>query len=147
MRVKDYIPEASKRLVVVAPDVGVHELAAKLAERGIDLVVVVKDGVMRGVVTDSDIVTWAAGLEDGVTISGNAASLMSTNVFSCQPERSLADVVKDAASRGLKHFPIVNEKGEPLGVIYVAAALIRLEKENQLSAEWLLAYIRGAGYH
>jgi len=31
------------------------------------------------------------------------------------------------------------------GVIYVAEALIRLEKENQLSSESLLEYIRGGG--
>ena len=146
MLVSDYVSEAEKRLIIVGPDLGIREVAQELDKPGIDLVVVADHARVLGVVTDSDIVSWVAKDHAAEMASANAATLMTDNIFSCKPDQSLASVVRDAASRGLKHFPIIGGDGSALGVVYVSDALIRLEQENKLSSESLLQYIRGAGY-
>ena len=144
MLVSDYVAEASERLVVVEPDLGVREVAERLSQPGIDLVVVADSKSVVGVVTDNDIVAWAATDQSTESVA-NAESLMTRDVFSCRPDQALGSVVKEAAGRGLKHFPIIGDDGAAMGIIYVAEALIRLEKEDQLSSESLLEYIRGGG--
>lgn len=144
MLVSDYVSEASKRLVVVEPDLDVREVAERLSQPGIDLVVVADVKSVVGVVTDNDIVAWAA-TDHLAEPSATAGSLMTRDVFSCHPDQALGSVVKEAAGRGLKHFPIIGDDGAATGIIYVAEALIRLEKEDQLSSESLLEYIRGGG--
>ena len=54
-------------------------------------------------------------------------------------------VVKEAASRRFKHFPIIGDDDMAVGVIYVIDALIRLEREDPHTTESLLEYIRGGG--
>jgi CBS domain-containing protein len=147
MKVKDFIREASERLATVTPELGIREVAEKLAEPGIDLVVVTDgDGKMVGVVTDTDIVTWVAGNEPGGSGAVTAETLMSTNVFSCTAEQAFGAVVDNAVKRGHKHFPVLDENGQPIGVVYVSDALIALHKQDLLSPEAVMAYIHRRGY-
>jgi signal-transduction protein with cAMP-binding, CBS, and nucleotidyltransferase domain len=145
MKVADFTDQAGKRLVTVGPEQGVRAIAHELDQPGIDLVVVVgTDGKMLGVVTDSDIVSWAAGNEPAGDTT--AAALMSKDVYSCTAGQVLNVVVGQAVNRRLKHFPILDDGGRPLGVVYVSDALIALHKDDQLSPETLLEYVHGGGY-
>ena len=147
MKVEDFVEQASKRLEVVDPGLDIRGVAEKLDQPGIDLVVVAgTDGKMQGVVTDSDIVGWVAG-ESGSGNDATAESLMSREVFACTADEVLGSVVSKAVDRGRKHFPILTSDGKALGVVYVADALIALHKEDQLSADALLQYVHGGGYH
>jgi signal-transduction protein with cAMP-binding, CBS, and nucleotidyltransferase domain len=146
MKVADFVGEASKRLVVVAPETGLRSVAERLAEPGVDLVVVAgANRKMLGVVTDSDIVDWVAKSSVGEADT-TADALMSKTVYSCTASEVLGTVVAEAVGRKLKHFPILNEDNQPIGVIYVSGALIALHKEDQLSTESLLEFVHGAGY-
>lgn len=146
MKVADFVGEASKRLVVVSPEAGVRAVAGKLAEPGVDLVVVVgADGKMLGVVTDSDIVAWVAERRVGEA-DATAEALMSRTVYSCRANEVLGTVVSEAVGRKLKHFPILSSGDKPIGVVYVSDALITLHKEDQLSTESLLEFVHGGGY-
>ncbi len=147
MKVKDFIPKAAVRLATVTPDMEIHEVAKILAEPGIDLVVVTgEDGKMVGVLTDTDIVTWVARNEPGNSGSVTAQSLMSTEIFSCTAEEAFGAVIDDAVRRRRKHFPILNELSQPIGVVYVSDALIALHKEDQLSPDVVMSYIHKRGY-
>lgn len=146
MKVADFVGEASKRLVVVAPETGLRGVAERLAEPGVDLVVVVgANGKMLGVVTDSDIVDWVAKSSVGKA-DATAGVLMSKTVYSCTAGEVFGTVVSEAVSRKLKHFPILSDDNQPIGVIYVSDALITLHKEDQLSTESILEFVHGAGY-
>lgn len=146
MQVKDFVAQASKRLATVTPDMDIHAVAELLAASGTDLVVVVDEaGKMVGVVTDTDIVSWVAGKKEGEDWSATASSLMSTGVFSCTQDQAFGSVVNDAVSRRFKHFPILSENGEPIGIVYVSDALVALHKEDQLSEDAVMAYIHGRG--
>ncbi len=146
MKVKDFVPQAAKRLVTATPELEIHAVAELLAESGTDLVVVVDEaGKMVGVVTDTDIVSWVAGKKEGEPWNATAGSLMSTTIFSCTPDQVFGSVVNDAVSRRYKHFPIVDGEMKPVGVVYVSDALIALHKDDQLSTDAMMAYIHQRG--
>lgn len=146
MKVQEFVQKASERLASVTPDMGIHEVAEKLAEPLIDLVVVTDEGgKLVGVVTDTDIVNWVAKAKPGEPWDATAKSLMSTDVFSCTPDQVFGTVVDEAVKRKRKHFPIVNESREPIGVVYVSDALIILHKEDHLSSDAVMAYIHQRG--
>jgi CBS domain-containing protein len=147
MKVGDFMDQAGKRLAVVEPELDVHGVAALLAKPGIDLVVVTgENGEMLGVVTDSDIVSWVADAKADGTLAATAEELMSTKVFSCTTGEIFGSVVERAVNRGHKHFPILDDRRRPIGVVYVSDALIALHKENLLSPDMLVEYIHGRGY-
>ncbi len=147
MKVRDFMEQAAKRLAVVEPDLDVHGVAGLLAKPGIDLVVVTgKDGEMLGVVTDSDIVSWVADEGAGAAPAATAGELMSTKIFSCTAGEVFGSVIERAVNRGHKHFPVLDDRRRPIGVVYVSDALIALHRENQLSPDTLVEYIHGAGY-
>lgn len=146
MKVQDFMPKASERLATVTPEMPIRSVAELLAEAGTDLVVVVDDtGKMVGVVTDTDIVSWVAGKTEGEEWTATARTLMSTDVFSCTADQVFGTVVNDAVSRRYKHFPVLDDNGAPIGVVYVNDALVALHKEDQLSPEAMMAYIYGRG--
>ena len=95
MLVSDYVSVARKRLVVVEPDLGIRETAEKLAQPSIDLVVIADARFVLGVITDNDIVAWAATDHQAISAPASAGSLMSRDVFlssrsglGCRRERS-----------------------------------------------------------
>lgn len=147
MKVKEFMPKASKRLATVAPEMEIHEAAKQLAEPGTDLVVVTgADGKMVGVLTDTDIVTWVAKNEPGEPGKVTVGTLMSTEIFSCTVDQLFGGVIDQALKRRRKHFPVLDDEGAPIGVVYIADALIALHKEDQLSPEAVTAFIYGRGW-
>lgn len=145
MLVQEYLPSASKRLRSVMAGASIQEAAQQLAAPGIDLIVVT-DAASKigGVVTDSDIVTWVASHAAGVTSDAPVETIMSTNMTTCTAGQSLQDVAEAAQKKGLKHLPIVDDRGVAIGVLYVREALLSLLKEAEINERWMNAYITGS---
>jgi CBS domain-containing protein len=143
--VRDYLPTASKRLVVLSMDATIQDAARELAQPGIDLITVADaNGRLAGVVTDSDVVGWVARHPNVVTTS-SVQTLMSTKITTCKPSQSLTEVAELAQKKGLKHLPIVDDSGKVIGVIYVRDALMALLHEAEVNEQWLKLYLSGGG--
>ena len=143
MLVRDYLPTASKRLIVLSMEATIRDAARELAQPGIDLIVVADaKGKLAGVVTDSDVVGWVAK-HPNVVADSSVQTLMSTKVTTCKVEQTLADVAEMAQKKGLKHLPIVDDSGKAIGVIYVREALMALLHEADLNEQWLKLYLSG----
>ncbi|MCC6735852.1 MAG: CBS domain-containing protein [Bauldia sp.] len=143
MLVRDYLPTANKRLVVLSMEATIRDAARELAQPGIDLIVVADPrGKLAGVVTDSDVVTWVAE-HPNVVADSSVQTLMSTKTTTCKPSQTLTEVAEVAQKKGLKHLPIVDDAGKPLGVIYVREALMSLLHEAEINEQWLKQYLSG----
>jgi len=143
--VRDYLPTASKRLIVLSMDATIQDAARELAQPGIDLITVADaNGRLAGVVTDSDVVGWVARHPNVVTTS-SVQTLMSTKITTCKPSQSLTEVAEMAQKKGLKHLPIVDDSGKVIGVIYVRDALMALLHEAEVNEQWLKLYLSGGG--
>jgi CBS domain-containing protein len=141
--VRDYMPTASNRLVTILGSASIRDAARELARPGIDLIIVADDaGMLSGVVTDSDIVGWVAD-HGYVAADASVTTLMSKGVFSCKAGDSLTEIAEMAQRKGLKHLPVIDDRGKAIGVIYVREALGSLLQEAAVTEQWLKSYLSG----
>lgn len=145
MLVRDYLPTANKRLIVLSMEATIRDAARELAQPGIDMIAVADArGKLAGVITDSDVVGWVAKHPNVVTDS-SVQTLMSTKITTCKAGQTLTEVAEIAQKKGLKHLPIVDDAGKAIGVIYVREALMALLHEAEINEQWLKLYLSGGG--
>lgn len=79
-------------------------------------VLVTKDSILVGIVTERDIISKAIGTTQDLS-EVMLKDIMTLNPESFKPDDSIAYVMNTMVRGGYRHVPIVNEKGEPLAVI------------------------------
>lgn len=134
------------RLVTVASDASVVDVAKLLAGTQVSLVVVCdRGGVMVGVVTKTNIVRQI-GQCCGSSCSVAAEKIMSRSVIYCSPCDLLPDVLSKMEKGGFVHLPVVDQNLVPLGVVNARDALRALLADEKYEESLLRNYIMGIGY-
>lgn len=145
MIVEELLPKARERLVTVADDSRLIEVA-KLLQAGADLVIVRDSaGLLAGVITKTDIVAQISHCE-GVGCLTAAALVMTRDVVLAEPKELLQDVWSRMKERDLKHVPIVDAESRPLGLLHARDILQVLLKESENEDALLRDYVMGVGY-
>jgi CBS domain-containing protein len=125
----------SKNPTCVTPDTPLVDAARLMKDENIGVVPVVESSGSRrlvGVLTDRDIAIRAvAEGRDGATTS--VGHVMSTNVRTSAPDDSVNDVMALMGSEQVRRVPIVDERGDIVGII--AQADIVLEADDNKKAE------------
>lgn len=143
--VNELLPKARERLVMVADDAGLIEVA-KLLQAGADLVIVCDPAnVLAGVITKTDIVAQISQYQ-GANCGRSAALMMTRDVVLCEPQNLLSDVLARMKARDLKHVPVVDEKSQPLGLLHARDILEVLLSESEYEDALLRDYVMGVGY-
>jgi CBS domain-containing protein len=104
-----------KPTVRCAPMTRIREVARRMVEEGATSAIIDLGSGRFGIVTDRDFRTRIVAA--GMPVTSPVASLMSTPVFSVAPERPGAEVLLELLDRGIRHAPVVNERGELIGVV------------------------------
>ena len=147
LRVNHLHDIAHSRLATATLQTLLLEVAQKLANTQIGLVVVCgPDGGMAGVISKSDILR-RLGHCLGSACQTLAPDLMTTDVFSCQPDDCLADVPAAMEQRGLVHVPLLDDQRRPIGVVNARDALRALVQAGEYEETLLRQYVMGIGYH
>jgi len=145
MFVTEILGPARERLVTIADTATLID-AAKLLVSGTDLVIVCDGaGVLRGVVTKTDIVTQISVCR-GATCTVPAATAMTRDVASCRAADPLEDIAKRMANRHVKNMPVVDDDNRPIGVLTARAVLRVLLSDAKYEEAQLFDYVRGIGY-
>ncbi len=149
MYVRQMLPAARQHLATVGQDASLGEIARLLSQEHVNLVVVCDDqGRMSGVVSDSDVVR-------GVAMCGGshyacrvrAKRVMSPDVISCTPTETLRTVWAAMKQRCLRHVPVLDEEGKPVGVLNARDVLSNLVEEVEYQERETVSYFLGLGYH
>lgn len=140
------VPETSRaRLVQIALDTRLID-AAKLLANGTDIVVVHDhEGVVRGVVTKTDIVRQMSVCQ-GAACHCPASAVMTRNLVLCHGSDLLQDVSLKMKARHLKNIVVVDENNRPLGLLTARSILRVLLGDAQHEEEQLIDYVSGVGY-
>ena len=93
----------------------IREVARQMTAAGANAAIVDLRGGGFGIVTDRDIRTRIVAA--GVPLSAPVAGVMTTPVFSVSPGRLGGEVLFELLERGIRHAPVVNERGQLVGVI------------------------------
>lgn len=123
-----------QRILALPPEATVYEAACAMADRKVGAVLVVDGGDLVGIFTERDaLVRVIAASRDPASTTLN--TVISRNVHTVTPDRSLTNALHRMHYNGFRHMPVV-EQGVPIGMVSVrdalAADLFEFEREEAL---------------
>ncbi len=114
----DLIPRAP---VQVEPDTTVREVIAKLVETGRNCALVVSDGVLKGILTERDILMQVA-LEYDKLADRPVSEFMTSDPETLGHKDTIAFGLNRMTAGGYRHIPI-EQDGKPTGVVSIRDVL------------------------
>jgi CBS domain-containing protein len=113
-KVKDV---ATREPVIVPPQMSLRVAAGMMAQHSIGALLVAVDRRTVGILSERDVVNaLASGADpDEATVAG----AMSHDVVSVRPDDTFYDAAVDMLDLGIRHVPVLDERGAMLGMVSV----------------------------
>ena len=129
-------------IVSVSPNSSIIEADRIMQEYGIRRLPVLKNGALVGIVTKGDVREARASSANSLSIWElnyliarlKVEQIMSHNVYHITPDADIADAAELMMSRKVSGLPVVNAKGECVGIITesdIFRMLVQSRKEAQ----------------
>lgn len=139
MQVSVLLQTKGTDVVTVPPDATIAEVAVALAERRIGAVVVTDDGrTIDGVLSERDIVRAFARAGD--VREATAASLMTPEVVTCEPDTTVDELMATMTDRRIRHVPVLVD-GSLAGLVSIGDVvkhhIATLEHERQAMQDYI----------
>jgi CBS domain-containing protein len=123
MKVKDVPPG---RLLSVEPQTSLAQVAKKMRVEDADSIAVMSAGRMLGIITERDLVRAIA---DGVDPQKTKADvIMSADPATVTEDEEVAVVAVKMMRLGIRHLPVVDSEGSPIGLISARDLVAVLER-------------------
>jgi CBS domain-containing protein len=140
MQVSVLLQTKGTEVVTVRPDATIAEVAITLAERRIGAVVVTDDDrSIAGVLSERDIVR-ALAQPDGAVLDAPAASLMTADVVTCEPDTTVEELMTTMTDRRIRHVPVLVD-GSLAGLVSIGDVvkhhIATLEQEKQAMHDYI----------
>ena len=99
-----------QKLLFTTPDASVQEVAKQMAARHVAAILVVEDGVLKGVFTERDLLqrVVAAGLD---TVNTSISQVMTPDPISLDARRSGFEAVRTMSDEGIRHIVVTGLTG------------------------------------
>lgn len=125
MKVRDVPP---RRLLSVEPQTSLAEVAKRMRREDADSAAVMSGGRLLGIITERDLVRAIA---DGVNPQqANADVIMSADPATVTGDEEVAVVAVKMMRLGIRHLPVVDQQGKPVGLISSRDLVSLLEQEK-----------------
>ncbi|TMD10854.1 MAG: CBS domain-containing protein [Chloroflexi bacterium] len=103
------------RLLTVEPQTNLADVARVMRREDADAVVVLSDGELAGIITERDLVRAIA---DGVNPKqATAGVVMTGDPATVALDEDVSVVALKMMSRGVRHLPVVDGDGKPIGLV------------------------------
>lgn len=108
----------TKNPVIVNPSATAAEAAKRMRSENVGTVLVLDQGVLKGLVTDRQIATKviAAG---GDPARLKVSEFMTKNPLTCSPDMGICEVAKTMGDRGYRRMPVI-ENNRLVGILSAA---------------------------
>lgn len=139
-------PVARSRLFTVSQDATLVEVAARLSDSQISVVIVCDEaGTALGVITETMLIR-RLGLGEADFFTTHAGDVMTREFITCVQQELLSDVLAMMHARGLIHVLLVDENNKPIGVLNARDGLRALLAAGNHEEAMLRNYVMGIGY-
>ena len=126
MKVRD-LPHG--RLLSVSPDASLAEVAKRMRLEDCDSVAVMVEKKLLGIITERDLVRAIA---DGVNPQQARADVfMSADPATVTADEDVSVVAVKMMALGIRHLPVVDAKGSPIGLISARDLVAVLDRGKQ----------------
>ncbi len=115
--VADMLAFKGTTIHAVAPDATVYDAIAKMDERRVGALLVMRGEQLVGVISERDY-TRKVILLGRASKETQVAEIMSSNVISVRPDMSLGECLKLVTDRGIRHLPVV-ENDKVVGLLSI----------------------------
>ncbi len=122
MKVEDVPPG---RLLSIDPNTSLAEVARRLRREGADSAAVMSEGRLVGIVTERDLVRAIADALDPKQTK--AEVIMTADPATVTPDEEVAVVALKMMRLGVRHLPVVDSEGTPIGLISASDLIAVLE--------------------
>jgi CBS domain-containing protein len=123
VKVRDLPPG---RLLTVTPDASLAEVAREMRIDDADSVAVMSEGRLVGIITERDLVRAIA---DGVNPKQATANIVMTpGPATVTTDEDVSVVAMKMMSLGIRHLPVVDEEGTPIGLLSARNLLAVLDR-------------------
>lgn len=132
----------SRDVVTVAPQAGVRELIALLAEHNIGALIVSQDGrSLDGIVSERDVVRHLHH-RGAALLADTVGSIMTGPVTTCTADDEVDALAGIMTERRIRHIPVV-EEGVLTGIVSIGDVVKNRLDELEAHRSQLEAYIAG----
>ncbi|OWJ55242.1 histidine kinase [Pyrodictium delaneyi] len=102
--------------VTIGPDASIKDVARKMrTERVGSVLVVDEEGKLRGIITERDLVfACSEGWNPEVK---QAWEIMTEDPITAKPDEDIVTIIKKMRDANIRHIPVVDDNGKPLGMI------------------------------
>jgi len=140
MRIGDVLrAKTSRDVVTIAPDAGVRELLASLAEHNVGALIVSSDGTrVEGIVSERDVVRHLHN--DGTVINNTVGAIMTSVVETCDEDTPLEELMKTMTERRVRHVPVVSD-GRLVGIISIGDVVKHRIDQLEFERDQLNSYV------
>jgi len=113
------------RLLSIDPNTSLAEVAGRLRREGADSAAVMSEGRLVGIVTERDLVRAIADALDPKQTK--AEVIMTADPATVTPDEEVAVVALKMMRLGVRHLPVVDSEGTPIGLISASDLIAVLE--------------------
>jgi CBS domain-containing protein len=113
------------RLLSIDPDTSLADVAGRLRRERADSAVVMSEGRLVGIVTERDLVRAIADALDPKQTK--AEVIMTADPATVTPDEEVAVVALKMMRLGVRHLPVVDSEGTPIGLISASDLIVVLE--------------------
>lgn len=130
-----------KRVEIISSSATVHDLVNALNIHHVGALVVSPDGKrIEGIVSERDVVRAMPGKLDELA-NLRIRDLMTTDVITCSPNSTVAELMTIMTERRIRHVPVVDESGNLLSIVsigdVVKAHIADLDTERKALADYV----------
>ncbi len=144
MHVESILKAKGTKVLTVSPHATIADAVELLSRHGIGAVVVSGDGAsVVGILSERDVVRALAKGGTGV-LEQKVASLMTVDVFTCDPDDTVGEIMSMMTTRRIRHLPVLRD-GKLSGIVSIGDAVKYRLEEIELEASSLRNFIVGAG--
>jgi CBS domain-containing protein len=113
-------------LLVVDPQTTIAEVARSMRTNDSDSVAVMSEGRLVGIITERDLVRAMA---DGVDSNhARADVVMTADPATIDSDEDVAMVAVKMTRLGIRHLPVVNKAGKPIGLVSARNLVAALDR-------------------
>ena len=126
MKVKDLPPG---RLLSVDPQTPLAEVARQMKTDDSDAVAVMSEGRLVGIITERDLVRAIADAVDPQ--QATADIVMTADPATVDADEDVVVVAEKMMRLGVRHLPVVNKAGKPVGLVSARNLVAMLDRGNE----------------
>ena len=141
MKIRDLLEEKGYEVVTVPGSFPLRDAMHLLVEHNIGSVVVARDKVVEGILTERDILRLAAA-DPKAMESMKVEEVMTKDVVVGLPDESVEYVMEIMTKNRIRHLPVVDD-GWMQGILSIGDVVNALRKKVEAENHYMRDYIRG----